>query len=138
MKKHHILKLTIDKTYIIVQLYSHWKQKLWGFTLDIFVLIFFLKLKYTYIFNHSFPLFNTLALTQIYDLFFFNCLYMYMYIYMYIYIFTYTHTHTHTILFIPVAIACKCMISGLATWYWITNWQALPWRRVFLPTLNIP
>lgn len=26
-----------------------------------------------------------------------------------------------------------CMLSGLTTWYWKTNWHVLLWGRIFLP-----
>lgn len=26
-----------------------------------------------------------------------------------------------------------CMFSGLSIWYWMNNWCALPWLRLFLP-----
>lgn len=40
----------------------------------------------------------------------------------------YTHTHPAQ----SVSITYMCMISGLTTWYWISNWGAHPWGKILL------
>lgn len=44
-----------------------------------------------------------------------------------------TYIHSPNYILLSLLMLFVCMFSGLAIWYWITNWCVLPWGRLLLP-----